>query len=171
METDQGCLIKESTLFFLRSVTGIRCKQKNANRHLYCNGTWIHSFKLYFLLLLTTIHGWPPYGPILPNGTSMGMASQLALCPLSPSTCAHNQSTKPESAGSTKNGLTHLPQPCCSANTSNEQEIISVAKSPVWQWAHPGNKCAQQNCRFFTVLLQGRPVFYGVFLHFCHWFV
>lgn len=40
METDEGCLIKGSTLFSFISVIVIRCKQRNA-RHQYYNGTWI----------------------------------------------------------------------------------------------------------------------------------
>lgn len=90
METDRGCLIKGSSLFFFRSVIVIRCKQMNA-RHQYYNGTWICPFKLYyFLLMLATIHGWPPYETVLPNGTSVCTDPQLAQSPLSPSICANN---------------------------------------------------------------------------------
>lgn len=115
METQQGFLRKGSTLFSFRSAIVIRCKQGNSG-HQHYNGTCICSFNYIISFhTLTTTQGWPPCGPVPRNGMSAHTAPQLAQSPLSPSICAHNKSTKNESAGNTQKELNRLPQPCCSA--------------------------------------------------------
>lgn len=138
-ETDQGCLINGSTLFSFRSVIVIRCKQRNA-RHQYYNGTWICSFKLYYsLLMLTTIHGWPPYGPTLwtsPAKRDVGVHSSLAspLPTQSQHLCTQQEYKKRVCWQHTKG-----PKPppsdmlLCRASMSKVQVNISVTKSPIWQ--------------------------------------
>lgn len=111
METDHGCLTKGSTFFSFRSV--IRCEQRNA-RHQCYNVTWICSFKLYYLLLLsTTIHGWLPNGPVLTDGTLVCVPPWLSHSPL---ICAHNKSTKNEFAGNTQKGWNPLHPSSCRAD-------------------------------------------------------
>lgn len=141
--------------------------------------SWIYSLKwCYFLLLLTTIHGWSSHGIVPASRTSVCMAPH---CP------AHTQSqhwdttmlfvkTVVQKAGadSTQKELNHFPWPCCPSGPTEQR---AGRPSAFLLLSHQyGNKCTKG----VTVMSKtagsyspfaGRHVLRGIFPHFCHLFI
>lgn len=118
--------------------------------------SWIYSLKwCYFLLLLTTIHGWSSHGIVPASRTSACMAPH---CPAHTQSqqlghnyvVCKNYSTKSRCWQHTK-GVKPLPLAMLPfwANRAKgrETQCLSAAQSSIWQQVHQGSYHDEQNCR------------------------